>query len=375
MTGVTLKTVAEVGLDAFIRVPYRLYADLPNWIPPLLLERRDALKAGGSPYRDRAEVEMWVAYRDGRPVGRISAQVDPASLARYPGVGHFGMIAAEDDAEVFDRLFEAAEAWLRARGMTAALGPMNLSINQECGLLVHGFDTVPMMMMPHDPPYAAAHIERRGYAKARDLHAFVLDARTLPERMVKVLKRKLSGGATVRPLNWKDYDAEVARLVAIFNDAWADNWGFVPMDEAEVAHLAKELKPLIDRRLVYFAELDGAAFAFIVCLPNLNAAIGDLGGRLLPFGWAKLLWRLKVRGVTSGRVLLMGVTRAMAATGTGRLAPFHLIGKVHEEVLRQGINTIEIGWILEDNKPMLSIADALCGAPYRTNRIFERALG
>lgn len=375
MSGLVLKTVAEVGLDAFIDVPYRIYRDLPNWIPPLRLERRDLLKPGGSPFAKRAEIEMWVAYRDGRPVGRISAQIDPAAQARYPGVGHFGMIAAEDDAEVFDRLFDAAEAWLAARGMTSVLGPMNLSINQECGLQVHGFDTLPMLMMPHDPPYAAAHLARRGYAKARDLHAFVLDSRTVSDRMVKVLTRKLSGGATVRPLNWKDYDAEVARMVAIFNDAWADNWGFIPMDEAEVAHLAKELKPLIDRRLVYFAEADGEAFAFIVCLPNLNEAIADLDGRLLPFGWAKLLWRLKVRGVTSGRVLLMGVTRAMAATATGRLAPFHLIGKVREEVLRQGIHTIEIGWILEDNGPMLSIADALCGPPYRTNRLFERSLG
>lgn len=374
MTGLVLKTVAEVGLDTFIRVPYRLYADLPNWIPPLLLERRDLLKPGGSPFMKRAEVELWVAYRDGRPVGRISAQADPASLARFPGIGHFGMLAAEDDAETVDALFDAAEGWLRARGLVAALGPMNLSINQECGLLVAGHETPPMMMMPHDPPYLAEHLARRGYAKARDLHAFVLNPRTIPERMVKVLTRKLSGDATVRPLDAGNYDAEVARLVAIFNDAWAGNWGFIPMDAAEVAHLAKELKPLIDKRLVWFAEVAGEAFAFIVCLPNLNEAIADLNGRLLPFGWAKLLWRLKVRGVTSSRVLLMGVTREMAPTAAGRLAPFHLIGKIREEVLRQGIHTVEIGWILEDNKPMLSIAEALCGAPYRTNRVYERAL-
>lgn len=374
MTEIVIKTVEEIGLENFVRVPYRLYADLDNWIPPLLQERRDALRPGESPYTKRAEVRMWVAYRDGRAVGRISAQLDPTSLARYPGVGHFGMIVAEDDAEVFDVLFSAAEAWLNARGMTRVVGPMNLSINQECGLLVEGVESQPMLMMPHDPPYVAWHLARLGYVKARDLHAYTLDPIGIPERMVRILTRNISGGAVVRPLSRSDYAAEIARLAAIFNDAWADNWGFIPMDETEVAHLAKELRPLIESRLVWFAELDGDAFAFIVCLPNLNEAIFDLGGRLLPFGWAKLLWRLKVCGVRSARVPLMGVKRAYAGTTTGRLAPFHLIGKVREEVLRQGMRAIEIGWILEDNKPMCSIAEALCGRPSRINRLFEKAL-
>lgn len=374
MTGIVLRTVAETGLEAFVRVPYRLYAALDNWIPPLLQERRDALGPGKSPYAKRAEIQMWVAYRDGRAVGRISAQLDPASLVRYPGVGHFGMIAAEDDAEVFDALFSAAETWLSTRGITRAVGPMNLSINQECGLLVEGIESRPMLMMPHDPPYIAWHLARLGYVKARDLYSYTLDPVGIPERMVRILTRNLSGGAIVRPLSRSDYGAEISRLAAIFNDAWADNWGFIPMDEAEVAHLARELRPLIESRLVWFAELDGDAFAFIVCLPDLNEAIADLGGRLLPFGWAKLLWRLKVCGVRSARVPLMGVKRTYAGTATGRLAPFHLIGKVREEVLRQGMRAIEIGWILEDNKPMCSIAEALCGGPSRINRLFEKVL-
>lgn len=374
MTTITLKSVEETGLEAFVRVPYRLYAELDNWIPPLLQERRAALKPGGSPYTKRAEVRMWVAYRDGRAVGRISAQLDPASLACHPGVGNFGMIVAEDDAEVFDALFSAAETWLRARGMTHVVGPMNLSINQECGVLIKGIESRPMLMMPHDPPYIARHLARRGYVKARDLYSYLLDVTGMSKQAARLLTRNLSGVAVVRPLSRSDYDAEITRLAAIFNDAWADNWGFIPMDETEVAHLAKELRPLIESRLVWFAELDGDAFAFIVCLPDLNEAIADLGGRLLPFGWAKLLWRLKVRGVHSARVPLMGVKRAYAGTVVGRLIPFHLIGKIYEEGLRRGIRTVEVGWILEDNKPMCSIAETLCGKPSRINRLFEKAL-
>lgn len=370
----SIAPVAPHQLDDFIRVPFRLYANLPHWIPPLMMERRDALKPGGIPYMRRAETAMWIATRDGRPVGRISAQIDPLALARHPGIGHFGLLAAEDDAETIDLLLVTAEDWLRARGMAQILGPMNLSINEECGLLVDGFDTPPMMMMPHDPPYLGAHLARNGYAKAKDLFAYVLDSASVPEHVHRMVTRPLSGNVRLRMLEWSDYKAEVRRLVEIFNDAWADNWGFVPFEPAEVDVMARQLRPLIDRRLVWFAEVDGVPAAFIVCLPDLNAAIADLDGKLLPFGWAKLLWRLKVRGVPSARVPLMGVRRKYARTVQGAMLPFHLIGKVRDGVNAMGIRKVEISWVLEDNPAMRALAEALCGPPYKTYRLYEKDL-
>jgi hypothetical protein len=369
----TISQITPDELDDFIRVPYRLYANLRHWVPPLLQERRDALKPGGTPYTKRAETAMWIATRAGAPVGRISAQIDPVSQEKAPGVGHFGLLAAIDDATVFDLLLATAEEWLKARGMTRVLGPMNLSINEECGLLVDGFDTPPMMMMPHDPPYAAAHIAARGYTKAKDLLAYRIDvAAPMPEAVQRIADRPLPANVAIRPLDTADYAGEVRRLVAIFNDAWAGNWGFIPFDAAEIDLMAEQMRPLIDKRLVWFAEVDGEAAAFVVCLPNLNEAIADLGGRLLPFGWAKLLWRIKVRGLASGRVPLMGVRREMSSTLLGGILPFLLIDRLRRAVRKMRMRTIEMSWVLDDNRPMRTLAEAMCGPAYKTYRLFEK---
>lgn len=370
-----IRQVAPGQLDDFIRVPFRLYADLPHWIPPLMQERREALKPGGTPYMRRAETAMWIATRDGEPVGRISAQIDPVSLEKIPGTGHFGLLAAEDDAEVLDLLLGTAETWLRARGMSRILGPMNLSINEECGLLVDGFDTPPMMMMPHDPPHIAAHLARRGYAKAKDLLAYIIDvAAEMPEAVRRLADRPLPENVTIRQLDPSDYTGEVRRLVDIFNDAWAGNWGFIPFDAAEVDLMAKQMRPLISRRLVWFAEVDGEAVAFVVCLPNLNEALAGLDGRLLPFGWAKLLWRIKVKGLATGRVPLMGVRRRMTGTLLGGVLPFLLVDKLRRSVRDLGMKRIEMSWVLDDNRPMRALAEAMSGPAYKTYRLFEKDL-
>ncbi len=371
----TITQITPDELDDFIRVPFGLYADLPHWIPPLMQERRDALKVGGTPFMKRADTAMWIAHRAGRPVGRISAQIDPVSQEKTPGVGHFGLLAAENDASVFDLLLSTAEEWLRGRGMTRVLGPMNLSINEECGLLVDGFDTPPMMMMPYDPPYLAPHFAARGYTKAKDLLAYLIDTTTeLPEAARRIVERPLPDNVKIRPLDTADYAGEVRRLVAIFNDAWADNWGFIPFDAAEIDLMAKEMRPLIDKRLVWFAEVDGAAAAFVVCLPNLNEAIADLDGSLLPLGWAKLLWRIKVKGLTTGRVPLMGVRREMTGTLLGGILPFLLIDRLRRAVRETRMRRIEMSWVLDDNRPMRTLAEAMCGPAYKTYRLFERDL-
>ena len=376
MSGVEIVPVeGRALLNRFIRLPGRLHRGDPNYVAPLHLERRDALTAK-NPFFSHAEVQFWLARRDGRDVGRISAQVDRQALALRPDApGLFGMIAAEDDPEVFQALVETAAAWLRARGMRRMQGPFNLNINEETGLLVDGFDTPPMLLMGHDLPYVGKRLEALGFAKAKDVIAYLYDVTVdLPASARRLLDRPLPAEVAVRRLDLKRYHDEVRTITAIFNDAWADNWGFVPLSEAETEHLAKSLKPLLDPRLVSIVSLRGEPVGFLVCLPNLNEAIRDLGGRLLPFGWAKLLWRLKVRGVKTARVPLMGIRRAAQQGIIGKLLPFLLMDAVRRDAAGMGFERVELSWILEDNWPMRHINESLGGVAYKTYRVYERAL-
>ena len=312
-TDLSIERLGETaGIDRFIRVPFALYDDDPHWVAPLIMERRDHLNARANPYFDHAEVAYWLALRGDRAVGRISAQIDHAYLERHgDACGHFGFIEGTDDPAVFKGLFAAAEGWLRERGMVRARGPFSLSINDESGLLIEGFDSPPSMMMGHAPPYYAARIEAEGYTKANDLLAYRYEAhQTFPPGPAAIVKRaRRSNTIRLRHLNKARYQADLDIILDIFNDAWSDNWGFVPFTPAEIKHVAKSMKPLIREKLVCIIEVDGEAAAMAVSLPNLNEAIADLGGSLLPFGWAKLLWRLKVGPLRSARVLLMGVRK------------------------------------------------------------------
>ncbi|WP_247887326.1 dATP pyrophosphohydrolase [Azospirillum sp. SYSU D00513] len=368
----------RAGLDRFIRLPFALHRGDPHWVPPLMMERRGALSPDKNPFFRHAETRFWIASRAGRDVGRISAQVDRLALAP-PGletggpIGHFGLLAAVDDPAVVAALTATAEDWLRGRGMARVLGPFNLSINEETGLLVDGFDTPPMLMMGHDRPWLGPHLEAAGYANAKDVLAYISEG-DLPQALRKRLDRPLPPDVTVRPLRMAEYRREIDRLVAIFNDAWSGNWGFVPMTEAEVDHMATQMKPLIHERLVWFAEVKGEPAAFIVCLPNLNEAIRDLNGSLFPLGWAKLLWRLKVKRLETGRVPLMGVRRQHASSFLGSTLTFVLMHRLRQEAVRLGMKRMEMSWVLEDNKPMRHIAEVLGGRVYKTYRIYGKSL-
>lgn len=363
-------------MEAFIKLPYRLHAGDPNWVPPLFLERREILDPKKNPYLKRATVAMWLAKRGDRVVGRISAQRDPlVAEVRGPEEGHFGLIAGEDDAEVFAALTQTAEAWLRDKGATVVYGPFNLNINEETGLLVEGRDTAPMMMMGHDHGYVATHLDALGYSKARDLNAYVWQVgKDLPATLKAFEKRAPGKGMVVRRINMKDYRAEVQRLVGIFNDAWSENWGFIPMDDAEVDHMASQLKPLIVPDLVWFVEMDGEPAAFLVCLPNINEAIADLGGKLLPFGWAKLLWRLKVKGLKSARVPLLGVRKAYNQSMVGPFMVGSIMSNMFREIEKRGIERVEMSWVLEDNAAMTGLAEQMGGEHYKTYRVYQKSL-
>lgn len=359
---------------AFWALPQRLYRNDPHWVPPLLLERHELLSAR-NPLVEHARWQAWLAKRGDQVVGRISAQVDTLYEQTHgERVGYFGLLEAEDDPQVFAALLGAAEDWLRGQGMTQIRGPFNLSINEECGLLVDGFDTPPMVMMGHALPYYGPRIQEQGYAKAKDLLAYIVDAdfRFSPAAQ-RVIERERDQ-VTLRPLDLKHLDRDIAILRDIFNDAWAGNWGFVPFTEAEFGQLGQLVRWLVDPGFVQIAEVAGEPVAMIAVLPNLNEAIADLHGRLLPFGWVRLLWRLKVRHPKAVRVALLGVRQRLQRTRLGTALAMLVVDAVRQTGLRRGVTQAEMSWILEDNRGMRSIIESLGSRCYKRYRIYGKAL-
>ncbi len=361
-------------LRRFIRIPWSVYAHDPAWVPPLLVERRSQLSRR-NPYFAHARCRFWLAYRGSRAVGRISAQIDELHQARHGDhTGFFGMLEAENDAEIFHVLLDTAGAWLRDQGSSCIRGPFNLSINQECGLLVEGFDTPPMIMMGHARPYYAERIAAEGYRKVKDLLACRLSTDFEPLELMRTALGRDAGCARVRPLRRSHLDEDLKILREIFEDAWSTNWGFVPFTEEEFRYLGYSLRLLVDDECVQIAEVDGVPAGMIIAFPNLNEAIRDLNGHLLPFGWIKLLWRLKVKYPQTARVPLMGVRKRFQGSALGSALAFLLIDAVRTHGLRRGVREVELSWILEDNMPMRNMVAAIGGVPYKRYRIYEKAL-
>lgn len=362
------------GLREFLRLPRAIYRDDPHWVPPLRLERRLALSPS-QPVFEHLQWQGWVAYRDGRPVGRISAQIDRLHLqTQDPHTGFFGLVEAIDDAKVFATLLHQAESWLRERGMRRVRGPFGLNINQESGLLVAGFETPPYLMMGHARPYYGPRIQAQGYLPVKDLLAYHLDVPYQVPAPMQLLARLSARVAKLRPFDRTRRAAELETLREIFNDAWSGNWGFVPFTRAEFAAIGKELLPLISDEFIQIAEVQGEPVAFMVVTPNLNEAIADFDGRLLPFNWARLLWRLKVRHPRSVRIALMGVRRRFHHTRLGPALAFAVIDACLPPVLRRGVERAELSWILEDNQGMRSIIESLGGYVSKRYRVYEKDL-
>jgi hypothetical protein len=361
-------------LERFIRVPWSIYDDDPCWIPPLLMERKQHLSAK-NPYFRHASWQAWVAFRDGKPVGRISAQVDRLRLERYQdATGLFGFIEADDDPATFRLLLDTACNWLREQGMKRVQGPFNLSINDECGLLVEGFDTPPCFMMGHARTYYAGSLEALGYHKAMDLLAYHLSVDFVVPGAMRKLISKSSTRITVSPLRRKHLHEELAVLRELFNDAWANNWGFVPFTHEEFDELGRNLARLVDEDFIQIASVDGKPAAMIVALPNLNEAARDLDGRLLPLGWIKLLWRLKRHKLKTARVTLMGVRQEYHNSTLGMALAYTLIEAIRLPVTSQGIREVEMSWILENNRNMRHILESLGADPYKRYRIYQKEL-
>ncbi len=363
-------------LKAFIDVPRELYRDDPAWVAPLRFERMGVLDKSKNPYFDHARAEYWIAYKDNDPVGRISAQVDDLAQDWHgEGTGHFGFIESPDDPAVFKALFNAAENWLHDQGMTRVMGPFNLSVNEECGLLVDGFEHPPRLLMGHALPYYEARVEEQGYSACKTMYAYDLDIRReWPERTRRILaKAAKNERMMIRPLNMKNLDSELKLFISIFNDAWSDNWGFVPFTDAEIAKLGDDLKLFLRPDICHIAYWDGEPAAFMIVLPDINNAIAGMNGRLFPFGWAKLVWNLILHIPSQGRVPLMGVRKQYQSKVAGALMSLSLIDacrKVGHE--KYGITRGELSWILEDNTGMRTMLDSIGCKQYKTYRVFEK---
>ena len=364
---------------AFHLLPHNLYKDDPNFVPPLLLERGIHFDPKHNPFFQHAKAAFWLATRDGVPVGRITAQVDSLHLERYKdATGHFGFIEATDDREVFAALLQTAEAWLKAQGMERCVGPVSFSMWDEPGLLVEGFDRPPAVLMAHALPYYQGHIAALGYGQIQDLLAYdYLNNLNIPPTMARIIERTQEQHAFqfrhIR-MDKKNFKSEIATLLDIVNDAWSGNWGFVPMTQAEIDDMATVFKVLLRPEAVVIAEYEGEAAGFALTLPDLNEAIRDLKGRLLPFGFIKLIWRLKVAGTRSGRMAMMGVRQKWQNSRIGAGLAMMIIEQTARSHAARGVERAELSWILDTNYRMKHMLKLIGATVYKRYRLYEKAL-
>ena len=358
------------GLERFIAFPYDHHRSDPQWVPQLRMDVRTLLSSRKNPFFRHAEAQYFVAQVGGRTLGRIAAiKNDAHNRVHNDRVGFYGFFESVNDQTLAHALFDTAAQWLRAKGCDTMRGPMSPSINDECGLLVQGFDTPPTLMTSHNPAYYVDLHQRYGFTKAKDLLMYESTTIQVPERIVRaatvIAQRK---GITLRALDMKRFKAEVELVKALYNEAWEKNWGFVPLTEAEIDHLATQLKPIVVPDLVCFAERAGKVIGFAVALPDLNVALKhNPSGRMFP-GILKVLWH--ARKVHRLRILLLGVLKEYRSTGVDALM-YHWIWT---KGIAHGFTWGEGGWILEDNAPMNNAAVQLGFQPYRTYRIYDKRL-
>lgn len=370
------------GRKRFVDLGRAFAARVPNSVPQLRSEQLELVDPAKNPFFGHAHAQLYLCLRDGKPVGRISAHIDelaltmPAEQGFGPGTGMFGYFDAEDE-DVAHALLFTAENWLRTEGMTKVLGPISMSIWEEPGLLVKGQENPPVIMMGHHPAHYQGWIEGAGYTRAKTLYTYDLgitdEFPPLVQRIVASGER--SSKINVRQVRKKDWDSEVEAILGILNDAWSDNWGFVPLTPAEVAYTGKKLRPLIHEELNMIAEVDGRPVAFMLTFPDINHVLAKIGGKLLPFGWVHLLRWLRSPKDGDMRVPLMGVLKEYQNSRLASQLAFMMISSIrHNATGKYGSTHAEIGWILEDNQGMVAIADAINSSINREYAIYQKHL-
>lgn len=365
----------DLQLRTFIRFPKQIYRNDPCWVSPLEFERRQFLNPKKNPFFEHGEVELFLAFNNGQPVGRISAQTHHGHLKKYQDAcGFFGFFEVVNEGDICVALVEAAQGWLVQRGMKKIRGPFNLTMyDNETGILMEGFDTPPVMMMGHNPRYYPSLLEKVGFQKVKDIFAWHYLLGDIPEVALQLAEAtRQYPGLSLRSINMKNFEEEIRLMMNIYNEAWAQNWGFVPATESEIQYVAKMLKPIVDPEMVFFAYVNDDPAAFSVCLPNINEAIRDLDGKLFPFGWAKLLWRLK-RGLSSIRLPLMGIRKPYRGTQVGVLSALMNV-EMHQRGIKRGYKTAELSWTLEENEKVNKGIELMGGRRYKTYRIYEKEI-
>ncbi len=372
----------KADLKAFVDFAWEVYKDDPNWVPPLKEEVYGLLTPGKNPWFEHGEAQYFLARRGGKVTGRISAHIDhlaltmPSDQGMGPGTGNWGMFDTLDE-ESAAALIGAAEEWLRGKGMTRALGPISLSIWEEPGLLTLGHDHPPTVMMGHHLPRYEGWVKAAGHTPVKVLHTYELDiTKNFPPLIQRIVQSgEKNDRIRIRKVDKSKFDREAAIILTILNDAWGDNWGFVPITDSEVAFTGKKLKPIVFEDLIRIAELDGEPVAFMMTLPDLNEALMPLNGNLFPFGWAKLLWWLRKPQVRTMRVPLMGVVKRLQASRMASQLAFMMIEYIRRDAVKNFAATRgEIGWVLEDNQGMNAIAEAIETQLNKVYTVYEKML-
>ncbi len=362
-------------LNDFLGVVDYIYRDDPHFVRPLDLDMSQRL-SHKNPFFEHAEAEFFTAHRNGKCVGRATAQIDRLHLERYnDGVGFFGFLDTINDQEVVNELLAAAEGWLRARGIKRMRGPMSLSINEEMGCLVDGFDMPPMILMPHHLPYQAALIQKAGFAKLKDLYAWRYSVGDVPKRAQKAHDEIAAlSEVTSRHADKQHIERDVGIVMDVFNDAWSDNWGFIPYTKSELKKMAEDFKLLLVPELTQICYVDGEAAAVAVALPNLNEIIADFRGKLFPFGLPKLLWRLKVERPKTARLAILGIRKKYRNVRKYAGLSTYMYVELNNAGARAGFRWGELSWTLEDNAPVNVAIKFMGGKIYKTYRIYEKEL-
>lgn len=363
-------------LRDFLNVVDDIYANDPRYIRPLDMDLKDRLNPKKNPFFGHAEGVVFTAYKGGRCVGRVTAQIDREHLARHKDdTGFFGFLDTVDDEEVAKALLGRAERWLAQRGMKRVRGPISLSINEEIGCLVDGFDTPPVLLNPHHRPYQGGLIEKAGYAKAKDVFGWRYEIGEPNPRVKKAQEDiKKMPEVVTRTLSRKHIERDVKLTLEIFNDAWSDNWGYVPATKEEADKMAADFKLFLVPEITRLVTIDGEAAAVSIGLPNVNELITDLHGKLFPLGLPKLLYRLKVRGARSGRLLILGIKKKFRMQRKYAGMSLFLYAEMNEGAKRVGMTWGELGWTLEDNAAVNAGIRMMGAKKYKTYRVYEKAL-
>jgi hypothetical protein len=371
-----LKAGDKKTLNDFLDVVDVIYKDAPHYIRPLDMDVGDRLDHKKNPFFEHAEGAAWVAYENGRAVGRITAQVDQEHLKLHKDdAAMFGFLDTTDDPAVAAALLAEAEKWAKGRGMKRLRGPMSMSINEELGILVEGFDDPPMVMMTYHNPYQGGLIEKAGYAKLKDFYSWKYDIGEVPPRAQRAHDEVAAmPEITVRQADTKKLMEDVRIIMDIFNDAWSENWGFVPATENELIKLAKDMSLILMPELTRIVFINGEAAAVAMGVPNLNEVIRDIHGKLFPFGLIKMLWRLKVQGPKSGRLLILGIRKKWRHVRRYAGVSAYLYVEMNRSAHLLGMKDSELGWTLEDNAAINAGIRLMGGRIAKRYRVYEKAL-